>query len=250
VMGGVWTIYRRELVGLFLGPLAWVLLGLALALNGYFFTYYLAATGGDVNYAMQLAGGNSLLWWALMCLLPPLVTMRMISEEARTGTLEFLLTAPVRDSAVVLGKLFAATSLMAVLWCGNVVYAATLAVLGAAPDWGPVWTSLLGAVLASGLFCGIGLVASAGTGTPLLAAFLAFCANLALLTLPFVRGLLVLPPDHALLDVLRHLDVVGQVQASFLLGVLDTQHLVFFLAGTAFCVVLATRLLEARRWRT
>lgn len=247
-MGGVWTIYRRELVGLFLGPLAWVLLCLALGLNGFFFTYYLAGTGGDVNFALQLAGGGSLLWWALAILLPPLITMRMISEEARTGTLEFLLTAPVRDSAVVLGKLLAATSVMAVLWSANVLYAAALSGLGVAPDWGPVWTSLLGAVLVSGLFCAIGLVASAGTGTPLLAAFLAFCANLALLSLPFLRGLLMLPPEHWFLSVLRHVDVVAQVQASFLLGVFDTQHVAFFLVWIAFCVVLATRFLEARRW--
>jgi ABC-2 type transport system permease protein len=247
-MGGVWTIYRRELVGLFLGPLAWVLLGLALALNGFFFTYYLAGTGGDVNYALQLAAGGSLLWWALMVLLPPLLTMRMISEEARTGTLEFLLTAPVRDGAVVLGKLLAATTVMACLWSANLVYAATLAALGVAPDWGPVWSSLLGALLVSALFCAIGLVASAGTGTPLLAAFLALCANIALLSLPFLRGLLVLPPEHWFLTLLRHVDVMGQVQTSFLLGVLDTQHVAFFLVWTVFCVVLATRLLEARRW--
>jgi ABC-2 type transport system permease protein len=247
-MGGVWTIYRRELIGLFLGPLAWVLLGLALALDGFFFTYYLAGTGGDVNYALQLAGGGSLLWWALAILLPPLLTMRMISEEARTGTLEFLLTAPVRDGAVVLGKLMAATTVMAVLWSANVVYAATLSGLGVAPDWGPVWSTLLGALLVSALFCAIGLVTSAGTGTPLLAAFLAFCANLALLSLPFLRGLLVLPPEHWFLSLLRHVDVVGQVQSSFLLGVIDTQHVAFFLVWTAFCAVLATRLLEARRW--
>ena len=249
-MGGVWTIYRRELVGLFLGPLAWVLLCLALALDGFFFTYYLAATGGDVNYALHLASGGSWLWWALMNLLPPLITMRMISEEARTGTLEFLLTAPVRDGAVVLGKLLAATTVMAVLWSANLVYALTLSQLGAAPDWGPVWSSLLGALLVSALFCAIGLVASAGTGTPLLAAFLAFCANLALLSLPFLRGLLVLPQEHWFLSLLRHVDVVGQVRSSFLLGVLDTQHVAFFLVWTAFCVVLATRFLEARRWST
>jgi len=247
-MGGVWTIYRRELVGLFLGPLAWVLLGLALALHGFFFTYYLAGTGGDVNYALALAGGGSLLWWALMVLLPPLLTMRMISEEARTGTLEFLLTAPVRDGAVVLGKLFAAISVMAVLWSANVAYAGVLAALGAAPDWGPVWTTLAGGLCVSSLFCAIGLVASAGTGTPLLAAFLALCANLALLALPFLRGLLVLPREHPLHALLAHVDVVAQVQGSFLLGVLDTQHLVFFAVWTAFCVVLATRFLEARRW--
>lgn len=247
-MRGVWAIYRRELVGLFLGPLAWVLLCLGLGLNGFFFTYYLAGTGGDVNLALQLAGGGSALWWALMVLLPPLVTMRMISEEARTGTLEYLLTAPVRDAEVVAGKLLAAISLMTVLWSANLVYALTLALQGVAPDWGPVCSSLVGAVLVSGLFCGIGLVTSAGTGTPLLAAFLALCANLALLSLPLLRGLLVLPPEHAFLVLLRHVDVVGQVQASFLVGVLDTQHVVFFVSAIVLCAVLATRLLEARRW--
>jgi ABC-2 type transport system permease protein len=247
-MRGAWTIYRRELVGLFLGPLAWVLLCLGLGLNGFFFTFYLAGTGGDVNLALQLAGGGSLLWWALMVLLPPLVTMRMISEEARTGTLEFLLTAPVRDAEVVAGKLLAATSLMAILWSANLVYALVLAWLGVSPDWGPLWSSLAGALLVSGLFCAIGLVASAGTGTPLLAAFLALVANLALLSLPLLRNLLVLPPEHAFLVFLRHVDVVGQVQASFLVGVLDTQHVVFFASAIVLCAVLATRLLEARRW--
>lgn len=247
-MRAVWTIYRRELIGLFLGPLAWALLCLALLINGFFFTLYLGGSGGDVNGAMLLAQGGSTPWWGLMILLPPLLTMRMISEEARTGTLEFLLTAPVSDLAVVLGKLAAATTLMTLLWSSTVVYAVTLGALGGAPDWGPVWTGLLGAGLVSALFCAIGLVASAGTGTPLLAAFLALCANIALLSLPFARGLFVLPPEHWLNGVLRHLDVIAHVQSSFLLGVIDTQHLLFFVVWTAFAVLLATRMLESRRW--
>lgn len=248
-MGSTWTIYRRELAGLFLGPLAWVLLGLALLVNGFYFTLYLAGTQGDVNGTMMLAQGGSRIFWGLLLLLPPLVTMRLISEESRTGTLEFLLTAPVSDLAVVLGKLLAATSLLALLWASALVYAGTLALIGPAPDWGPVLASWLGATLLSALFCSIGLLASAGTGTPLLAAFLAFVANVALLSLPFLPGLLGLGPDHVLTRALAEMDVIAHFQASFLVGVLDTRHLLFFLVWTAFFVLVATRVLEARRWR-
>jgi len=248
-MRGAWTVYRRELAGLFLGPLAWVLLCLALGVNGFFFTLYLAGTQGDVNGTMLLAQGGSQIFWGMLLLLPPLLTMRMISEEARTGTLEFLLTAPVSDVAVVLGKLLAATTLLAVLWSANLIYAGTLAAQGQAPDWGPVLTSFFGAVLLSGLFCSIGLLASAGTGTPLLAAFMAFVASVALMSLPFLPTLLGLGPEHVVTRALAEMDVIAHFQASFLVGVVDTRHLVFFLVWTAFFTLVATRLLEARRWR-
>jgi ABC-2 type transport system permease protein len=247
-MGAVWTIYRRELAGLFLGPLAWVLLCLALLVNGFYFTYYVSSTGGDVNTSLMLAQGGSVVFWGLMILIPPLLTMRMISEEARTGTLEFLLTAPVSDVAVVLGKLAAATSVLALLWGSSVVYALTLTALGSAPDWGPVVTGLIGAILISALFCGMGLVASAATDTPLIAAFLAFCANVALLSLPFLGGLIGMGPAHPLRAVLEHLDAAHHMQSSFLIGVLDSQHLAIFAVWIAFTVLLATRFLEMRRW--
>src|SRR5688572_21841259 len=106
-MRGTWTIYRRELAGLFLGPLAWVLLCLALLVHGVFLTLFVADTQGEINGALMRAHGGALVFWGLLLVLPPLLTMRMISEEARTGTLEFLQTAPVRDFEVVLGKLLA-----------------------------------------------------------------------------------------------------------------------------------------------
>jgi ABC-2 type transport system permease protein len=245
----MWTIYRRELAGLFLGPLAWVLLCLALVVNGFYFTLYLAGTQGEVNATMMLAQGGSRIFWGMLLLIPPLLTMRMISEESRTGTLEFLLTAPVSDLAVVLGKLLAATSVMALLWSSVLAYAGTLAALGQAPDWGPVLTSVLGAVLVSALFCSIGLLASAGTGTPLLAAFLAFVFGVGVMSLPFLPGLLGLGPQHVVSRLLSEMDVIAHFQASFLVGVFDSRHVVFFLVWTAFFTLVATRLLEARRWR-
>lgn len=248
-MAGVWTICRRELAGLFLGPLAWVLLCLALFLNGFYFTLYLGLSQGDVDGSLSLALGGSWLYWGILLLFPPLLTMRMISEEAKSGVLEFLLTAPVSDFAVVCGKLLAATAFLSLLWASALLYAGLLALLGAPPDWGALGVGFLGSVLASAFFCGIGLVASAGTQTPLLAAFLAFIASIALFSLPLVADFLGSPPDGALRAALAHFDVIAHFQGSFLRGVLDSASVVFFVVWTAFLLFLATRLLETRRWR-
>ena len=252
-MSGLWTIYRRELSGLFLAPLAWVVLCLALVVNGFVFVQYLApvamgGTGGDVRMSMSLVLAGDLFWWFTI-LMPPLLTMRMISEEARSGVLEFLLTAPVTDAAVVLGKLLAATTLMTVLWSSVLCYGLVSQALGTPPDWIPTLLGVCGATLVSALFCAIGLVASAATNTPLVAAFLAVVANLVVLLLPSLDQLLGLPPGHWMHVALGHMSVASQYRASFGVGVLDTKHAVFFVAWTGFFVFLATRLLETRRWR-
>jgi ABC-2 type transport system permease protein len=245
---GLVTIYRRELAGLFLTPLGWVLFFLALVVNGLYFTAFLRATAGRVDESLALSLGQALPYWAIMVLVPPLLTMRMISEEARDGMLEFLLTSPVRDSSVILGKALAATTFLTALWSTNLVYAAVCAALGAAPDWGQVATALVGSVLVSALFCSLGLVASALTSTPLLAAFLALVFNIGMLSLRFVEGFL-RGVDPALRETLmRKVDVILHFQTSFVRGALDTADVVFFLAWTGVFLFLATRLLETRRW--
>ncbi len=247
-MSGVWIICRREVAGLFLGPLAWVILGIALFLNGYFFTLVLADQG-DVMQSIAVALGGGWPFWAMLAVIPPLLTMRMVSEESKSGVLEFLLTAPVTDFAVIAGKLLAATFFMSLLWCSVLVCGGVLAGLGVAPDWGGLLWSYCGAVFVSALFCAIGLTLSASTQTPLLAAFFAFIANLVVLTLPLLSDYFRSPPGGTLRVWIRNFDVVWQYQSSFLRGVLDTSHLVFFIAWTGFFLFLATRFLESRRWR-
>ena len=262
-MRGTLTVCRRELTGLFLSPLAWILLLVALLLNGVLFTLYIQMSGGDVSDALEVEYGAGWPFWALIVFLPPLLAMRMLTEEARTGTLEFLLTSPVSDAAVVLGKFFAATAFMALLFASGLVYAATIATLGVAPDWGAVLGSYLGAVLCSALFVAISMLASTITTTPLIAAFLAFVANLCWLLLPTI-GTLVLGQFRALLSqwagsvelaevwvgaLLTRIDVMGHFRASFLRGVFDTSEVVFFMSWTAFFLFLTVRTLEMRRWR-
>jgi ABC-2 type transport system permease protein len=252
---GAWIVYRRELGGLFLRPLAWVLLFLAVLYHGAVFALaVLPLTRGDVSDAMMFALGGARPYWYVMILLPPLITMRMVSEEARSGMLEYLLTAPVSDAAVVVGKLGAATTFMALFWSSVTVYGATLDWLGTVPpggvEWGPVGTGLLGAILASGFFCAVGLAVSSATETPLVAGFLSLLVNIFLIQVfPLIGSIGRLAQDHWLREVLAHFDVVAQVQGSFMLGVLDTRGITFFLVWTGFFVFLATRFLEMRRWR-
>jgi ABC-2 type transport system permease protein len=247
-MSGLGTIFRRELAALFFAPLAWVLLCLALLFNGVWMLFYLRQGGGMVNPALALSLGRGLPFWLLMLALPPLLTMRMISEESRSGMLEYLLTAPVADAAVVVGKALAATAFLAVLWASVPLYGVVLAALGTAPDWGQLAAAYLGVVLTGGLFASIGILASAISGTPLLAAFLALVANLGVLFLPMAGGTMRGYAPTAIDWLTRRIDVVHTLQSSFLTGAIDTQHLVFFLAWIAAILFAAVRVVEARRW--
>lgn len=244
-MRGVGTLYRRELAGLFFSPLAWVLLCAALALNGLFFLKAIEQFRGDVDLTFRFVIGGSVPFWILVIFLPPLLTMRMISEESRSGMIEFLLTAPVSDWAVVLGKFLAALTVMVLLWLSTFAYGLLVQALGTTPDWPALFGAFVGSVLVSALFCALGLLVSACTSTPLLAAFLAFIANVLILLLPFLVGSL---RDPRLGRLVEPVDVLRHFQSSFQVGVLDTAVVVFFLAWSGAFLFLAARVVEARRW--
>lgn len=244
-MRGAFAIYRRELAGLFLAPLAWILLCIALALNGYLFTLYLTTARGDVDDAVRLALGESFVFWTFLVLVPPLLTMRMISEESRSGLLEFLLTAPVTDFSVVVGKFLAATTFMAVLWTSVPVYALVASTVGSRPDWGVLIVGYTGAVLASGLFSAIGLCASSLTNTPVVAAFGAIVFNIVLVLLPLLARL---GASDWIAPFVARVHVIDHLKNSFLLGIFDSAYVVFFIAWTALFLFVTVRALEARRW--
>jgi ABC-2 type transport system permease protein len=180
-----------------------------------------------------------------LLVLPPLLTMRMLSEEARSGMLEFLLTAPISDQAVVVGKFLAATTFMAIFLASKLGYALTIQLLGTTPDWPAVFGAYIGGVLISAVFCATGLFASALTSTPIVAAFGGLVFNLLLFDLPSRRGLIDSDVWRGLVDSLN----LGEYIGTFASGVVDTAALVLFVAWTAMILFLATRAVESRRWR-
>jgi ABC-2 type transport system permease protein len=243
---GLACVYRRELAGLFLAPLAWILLCVTLIYNAFFFITLLEQFQGGVNLAFSTLHQGP--FWFLALFLPPLLTMRMISEESRSGLLEFLLTAPVGDGAVVLGKLLAATTFMAIAWSSVLLFGLLVTALGAAPDWGQVLMQWVGAVLVCALFSAIGLVSSALCGTPLLAAFLAILSNVLLMVLPMAAQLARGPYRAPTEWLVTKVDVASHFYGSFLTGALDTGHLVFFATWIAVGAFVAIRVVESRRW--
>ena len=245
-MSGTFTIYRRELAGLFLAPLAWILLCATVAYCAFFFVAALEQGGGEVNLALSYMHGGP--FWFLVVFLPPLLTMRMISEETKSGLLEFLLTAPVGDAGVVLGKMLAATTFMAIAWSCVLLYGALVHALGAPPDWGQLVAQWIGALAVSALLCTLGLIASALSATPLLAAFLGILGNIVLLILPMTVRLVRGEMQELARAAVHKVDVTAHFNGSFATGAVDTGDLVFFGAWTLAGLFCAVRVTESRRW--
>jgi len=261
-VSGLGVITRRELAGLFKAPFAWILLLIVLFLNGLIFRAVLVQSGGNITAALDAVMAGRLFWFWLL-LLPPLLAMRLITEETRTGTLEYLLTAPVSDAAVVVGKFLAGVLYLAVIWSAALLYALEITRIGGQPDWAAVLGTYVGTVLVSGVFVSLGLFMGTLTGTPLLAAFLGLAACIFWMALPYFGALFaqfVVPlltgtgaaaeRASATLDsLLVNMDALRHFQRSFQRGIFDTSEVVFFVSWTAFFLFLATRALEARRWR-
>jgi len=259
---GTLVIYGRELAGLFFAPLAWILLLVSLLLNGILFSGILNATS-DVTASLEYVFGGNYFFWVLTLLLAPLLTMRLLAEEAANGTLEYLRTAPVSDAAVVTGKFLAGTTFLAILWSSCFAYALALQVWGVAPDWGQVLAIYVGSVLVSALFVALGLVTSSLTNTPLIAAFLSFMGSLAWLLLPWMGAQILrqmrtlfadvfggaVQAENLIVGLLDRMAAFAHFGRSYHRGVIDSSEVIFFLTWIAFFLFLTTRTLEARRWR-
>ncbi len=260
-MSGAAVVFQREFAGLFRAPFTWVVLLVVLLLNGLLFNGYLTASG---NVSGALDGAmTGFSFWVWMVFLPALLAMRLVAEESRTGTLEYLLTAPVSDLAVVIGKWLAATAFLAVVGASSLSYAGMIDAVGGRPDWPSVMGTWIGTILVSALFVSIGMLASTFTSTPLLAAFLSMVACVSWLLVPLLAEQAlgyVLPflgetaeARASILAAIRgitaNMDAFGHFQRSFRIGLFDSSEVIFFLTWTALFLFLTARSLEARRWR-
>lgn len=268
-MSGAWTTFKRELGSYLRSPVAYVIAFLLYLLRGFEVERLLrvgAAYGIDKErfttaYLMQ---NSSLL---LLMLVPAILTMRVFAEERRTGSLEVLLTAPVRDGAVVLGKWGAAFAFFALLWAPAFILLAVFQdtqYLGANLLWGPILTGLLGMLLVGGLLLAAGCFTSSLTDNQLLASLAAMLFAWVVLYGPSqFRAPVELPVEGAggldavwawldaqvIRPVLDDINVADHLQSWFLRGIVNSAHVVFYVAGTAAFLFLTTRSLEARRWR-
>ena len=252
----VWAIYKKELRLYFTSPVAYVLLTVFLLIAGWFFyTIFAFFTQASMQSAMNpqmsrpLNVTESVLGplfsnvSVILLLMMPLVTMRLFAEERRSGTIELLLTYPVRDGAVLLGKYLGALTLYALMLAGTLLYPVLLIIFRAQPEWGPLASGYLGLLLMGGMFLAVGVFASSLTENQIVAALITW----GILIMFWVIGW---PADFVggwLGTVLRHVSVLEHNDA-FAKGVIDTKDVLYFVDFTALALFLTTRSLEARRW--
>jgi ABC-2 type transport system permease protein len=157
------TLLAKETKALFTSPIAYALIAVFLLLMGYTFTAYLfiSRTATLIQSIFQAS--------ILLLLIVPVITMRLFAEERRNGTLELLLSSPVREIEIVLAKFLASMSVIAAMLALTLSYPITLQILGN-PDWGPVYSGYLGLVLLAGALVAIGLAISALTANQIVAA--------------------------------------------------------------------------------
>jgi len=238
-MSATLTIARRELSSYFRLPVGWFTIALFLFLCGSVFGLVVLAPGRVASLRAFFGGAG----WMLLPVVPA-ISMRLFSEEMRSGTIEPLITSPAREFSIVLGKFIGAASMLALMLLPTLLYAAILARVSARPpEPGPLIAGYLSLFLPGVFYLSIGTLCSALTNNQTLA-FLATLFILLAIMLASALGPAVAPV--ALQPVLAWLSFDSRIQ-DFAKGVIDLRHVVFFLGASILPIILAGAALRARR---
>jgi ABC-2 type transport system permease protein len=238
VFRNIFAITWKETKIYFSTPVAYIIATVFLALTGYFFVQ-------SISVALPEA---SLRQWAIastavFTLWAPVLTMRLLAEEQKLGTLELLMTSPVRDTEIVLGKYLAALIVLVSTLMITLFYLILLSWFGD-PDFGPMFVGYLGLLLFGAATLSIGLFASSLSPNQIVSAVIGF-GVLLMLTLigqaaPLTEGVTA--------QVLSQISLTNHFQ-DFARGIIDTNSVVYFVVLTVLMLFLTSRNLESRRWR-
>ncbi len=224
----------REISSYFLSPVAYIVLTVFLLFSGFFF--YVTMIEASMRGIMSIISFIALLT-------VPMITMRLLAEETRSGTVEMLLTAPVTDFQVILSKFLGAMAFYCSMLLPTGIYVIILAKLGDL-DPGPVFTGYLGLLLLGGVFMSAGIFTSTLTSNQIVAAITALIGLLMLWILGAIPG----DTPGVPADFLRYVGIIGHL-ASFAKGVIDTRDVVYYVTVTGFFLFISIRVLESRKWR-
>ncbi|MGB2713428.1 MAG: ABC transporter permease subunit [Vicinamibacterales bacterium] len=251
----VLAITEKELRSYFASPIAYIIIGLFSLLFGYFFYVYLMLFVRQSEQMMQFGGGGSanvnqqmiryvlLNVSVILLFLMPVITMRTYSEEKRSGTIELLLTSPVTDVQIILGKFLGAMGLYGAMLLVTMLYMSILFFIGN-PEWRPLVAGYLGLLLMGGCFISVGLLISSLTKNQIVAGAITFAVFLMLWVInwmadqagPVARQIL------TTLSITDHFD-------DFARGIIDTKHLVYYLSFITFGLFLTSKSVDMERWK-
>ncbi len=254
-MNNILAIAHKELKAYFASPIAYVVIGLFALMFGFFYYTLLGIFIEQGMRMMGLQGGPTqnvndqmirplfLNASVLLLFVLPMINMRTYSEEKRSGTIELLLTAPLTDVQIIMGKFLGAMALYAAMLAVTLIHLGVLFAFGT-PEWIPIATGYLGLLLMGGCFISVGLLISSFTRNQIVAVMATFAVFLLLWVINWA-GPLTGPRTSAVLDYLSitsHLD-------DFTRGVVDTKHVVYYVSFIAFGLFLTARSVDTERWR-
>jgi ABC-2 type transport system permease protein len=255
-MSNILAIAHKELKSYFASPIAYIAIGMSAILFGWFFInllYYfdrmsLQAAPGfggqeSVNVNEMLISPLFLNVSVILLFVLPMVTMRTYSEEKRSGTIELLLTAPLTDFQIVMGKFLGALVLYALMLAVTLVHIGFLFAYGN-PEWRPVATGYLGVLLMGGCFLSLGLFVSSLTRNQIVAGMITFSVFLLFWVINWIATF----SGPTTQNVLNYLSITEHLN-DFTKGVVDTKHLIYYTSFIAFSLFLTVRAVDSERWR-
>ena len=254
-MSNALAIAQKELKAYFASPIAYIVIAMFALLFGYFFIALLAfferqsmqmmGMGGPQNMDInqQLIRPLFMNASVIVLFVLPMVTMRTYAEEKRSGTIELLLTSPLTDFQIIMGKFIGAMALYGAMLAVTLVHIGVLFAFGN-PEWKPVVTGYLGLLLMGGCFISVGLLISSLTRNQIVAGMVTFAVFLMLWVINWIGTF----SGPATQDVLNYLSITEHFD-DFTRGVLDTKHLVYYISFIAFGLFLTARSVDSERWR-
>jgi len=254
-MRNIWTICRRELYAYFVSPIAWVLLAIFAVLSGYF-TFLISSEFVRAGFESQLQGQSFPMNLNEQVIAPlfsnaavislfliPLISMRLFAEEKRQGTIELLVTSPVHEAEIIIGKWLSAVLMFCALLAVLAIDYSFLFFYGK-PDWKPVATGFLGMVLQAGCLLALGTFISTLTKNQIVAGAVGFALALLLYILNWTTSF----GNSDTVQFLNYVSIVSHLD-SFTRGVIDTKDILYYCSMIFLGLFLTSRSLESLRWR-
>jgi ABC-2 type transport system permease protein len=249
------AIANKEFRSYFASPIAYILIGLFALLFGWFFYVFLMNFVQQSEQMMQFGGGgganvNQMMIRGLfqntaviILFVMPMITMRTYSEEKRSGTIELLLTSPVTDLEIIVGKFLGALALYGAMLLVTMVYIAILFRIGN-PEWRPIIAGYLGLLLMGGCFLATGLFISSLTKNQIVAGFLTFATFLMFWIINWMGE----SSGPTTRDILNYLSITEHFD-DFSRGIIDTKHVIYYLSFITFGLFLTAKSVDSERWR-
>jgi ABC-2 type transport system permease protein len=249
------AIADKELRSYFASPIAYILIGFFSLLFGYFFYVFLMifnqqsqqmmqfGQGGGANINQMMIRGLFQNTAVVILFTMPMITMRTYSEEKRSGTIELLLTSPVTDLEIILGKFLGALALYATMLLVTMLYMVMLFKISN-PEWRPIAAGYLGLLLMGGCFVSAGLFISSLTKNQIVAGFLTFATFLMFWVVNWIGE----SSGPTTRDIVSYLSIVEHFD-DFARGIIDTKHVIYYLSFITFGLFLTAKSVDSERWR-